>query len=379
MSLLIIIYKINLKMVYFIMKLFPIHKNKVVFLSRQSESPSLDFKLLEKTLCNTYPNVEIIFLTKKLKKSFLPSIAYYFHTYKQLYHIATAKICVLDSYIIPISVLKHKNDLRVIQIWHAMGAIKKFGYQTLNKEYGRERKLSLLMNMHKNYDIIISGSEKMVPFFCEAFNTSKDKFRSYGLPKIDYIMQNEKEIKQDLYNRYPYLKDKQVILYVPTFRTGKIENTHNLLEYINFDKYIFIVKHHPNDTNYKIDERVTYFNDVSSLELLTIADIIITDYSAMSIEAAALNKKIYFYVYDYKDYGVNNGLNIDLYNEFPDCVYENPEELMNAIEINQYDMELVSNFKNKYVANNGCSAENITNLIVDFIFEDKQEGIYETI
>ena len=379
MAIFIIIYKINLKLIYFMMKLFPIHKNKIVLLSRQSNKPSLDFLLLEKTLYNKHPHIEIVVLTKKLDQSFAGSIAYYFHTLRQLYHIATAKVCVLDSYIIPISVLRHKKELKVIQLWHAMGAIKKFGYQTLDRQYGRERKLSLLINMHQNYDVVISGCEKMIPFFSEAFNTPKEKFRSYGLPKIDYIIQNEEKIKKNLYDDYPYLKDKKVILYVPTFRVNRDNNSCKLYEYIDYSKYIFIMKKHPNESNFITDDRITYFRNVSSLELLTVADIIITDYSAISIEAAALNKKIYFYVYDYKDYVANNGLNIDLYSEFPGCVYENPRDLVDAIERNQYDISLVNNFKNKYVANDGYSVEKISELILNFAIGHRQEGHYEQI
>jgi CDP-ribitol ribitolphosphotransferase len=379
MAILVIVYKMNLKLIYFIMKMFPIHKNKIVLLSRQSNKPSLDFLLLEKALYSKHPHIEIVVLTKKLDQSFAGGIIYYFHTLRQLYHIATAKVCILDSYIIPISILKHKKELKVIQLWHAMGAIKKFGYQTLDKEYGRKVKLSLLMNMHQNYDIIISGSEKMIPFFSEAFHVPKEKFRSYGLPKIDYIIQNEKLIKQKLFKKYPDLKNKKVILYVPTFRVNKNNNLYRLCEYIDYSQYIFIMKQHPNDSNLITDDRVTYFQNVSSLELLTAADIVITDYSAISIEAAALNKKIYFYVYDYEDYVAKNGLNIDLYSEFPGCVYGNPRDLIDAIEQNQYDISLVNNFRNKYVSDDGYSIEKITSLILKFILENKQEGKYEEI
>ena len=48
-----------------------------------------------------------------------------------MYYLATSKVCVLDGYCIPASILKHKKKLKIIQIWHASGAIKKFGYQIL--------------------------------------------------------------------------------------------------------------------------------------------------------------------------------------------------------------------------------------------------------
>ena len=45
-----------------------------------------------------------------------------------------ASVCVLDSYWPAVSVLHHKKQLAVIQMWHAMGKIKKSGYQSLGKK-----------------------------------------------------------------------------------------------------------------------------------------------------------------------------------------------------------------------------------------------------
>ena len=83
-------------------------------------------------------DLKLVFLCKRfdnIKKHF---ISYGFYTLKTMYHVATSHVCIIDSYSLPISVLKHKKDLKVMQIWHAMGAIKKFGYQTVGKTSGRK-------------------------------------------------------------------------------------------------------------------------------------------------------------------------------------------------------------------------------------------------
>jgi CDP-ribitol ribitolphosphotransferase len=54
------------------------------------------------------------------------------YVFKAMYYLATSKVCVTESYCVPISILKHKKELKVIQIWHSSGAVKKFGYQALN-------------------------------------------------------------------------------------------------------------------------------------------------------------------------------------------------------------------------------------------------------
>ena len=68
---------------------------------------------------------------------------------KQMYHIATSRVVILDSYCIVISILKHKKKLTIIQMWHAMGAFKKFGYSIIGKSEGTSKKIIDLMRMHK--------------------------------------------------------------------------------------------------------------------------------------------------------------------------------------------------------------------------------------
>ncbi|MDD3693064.1 MAG: CDP-glycerol glycerophosphotransferase family protein [Oscillospiraceae bacterium] len=363
MEILIRIFILHIKIIYSIFKLLPVDSHKVVFLSRNFDTPPLDFRLLENELNKNFTGYKTVFLTRRIRGGIPNMIGYYFHIIRQLFHIATTNVCVIDSYIIPISVLNHRKDLRVIQIWHSMGAIKKFGYQTLGTRYGRDTKLSSLLHMHEKYDVIVSGSYDMIPYYCEAFNTPSEHFFPVGLPRIDYIVGSKDDIQRRIYGKYPELKQKPVILYVPTFRPEIDDGINRLIESVDFDKHTLIIKKHPNDQREFKDNRVTNIQGFSALELLTVADHIITDYSAISIEASALLKCVYFYVYDYDKYIESNGLNIDLYNEMPGCVFKNADKLMKKINHGSYDFKSIRDFRDKYVVNNGYSAQIISALI----------------
>ena len=63
-----------------------------------------------------------------------------------------ARVLVVDTYAIVASVLRHKSDLTVIQIWHALGAFKKFGISILGQEEGRDERIARAMRMHEGYD-----------------------------------------------------------------------------------------------------------------------------------------------------------------------------------------------------------------------------------
>lgn len=123
--------------IYFFLKLCPTDKNKVLFLSRQSNTVTEDIDFLSRRLVELKPETNIVIITKRADKDFASMLEYAFVTLKSMYHLATASVCVLDSYWPAVSVLHHKKQLAVIQMWHAMGKIKKSGYQSLGKKFGR--------------------------------------------------------------------------------------------------------------------------------------------------------------------------------------------------------------------------------------------------
>ena len=126
-----------LNIIYFVMKLFPT-KKKITFISRQGNQAPLDFLLLKEGLEHQLQEYQIVLLSKKLTQqdNIIIKIKYCFHIIRQMYHIATSKLVILDSYCIPVCLLHHKKELKVIQMWHSVGTMKKFGYSVLDKKEG---------------------------------------------------------------------------------------------------------------------------------------------------------------------------------------------------------------------------------------------------
>ena len=98
-------------------------------ISRQANRPSLDFLLIKTHILRQNPKIRVVTLChtleKRLNARIIDLIKYGFHMLKQMYHIATSKVVILDTYCIVISLLKHRKDLQIIQIWHSMGSMKK--------------------------------------------------------------------------------------------------------------------------------------------------------------------------------------------------------------------------------------------------------------
>lgn len=349
MTLVVEIAKLFLNVIYAFLKLFPT-QNKIVFLSRQSNQTPLDFKLIIDELKGQ--NYKIIVLSHRLegqtavKKDLLKFIS---TTFKSMYHLATSKVCVIDSYSIPVSLLKHKKSLTVIQIWHAMGKIKQSGYQTLGKKAGRDPKMAKALNLHKNYDLVVAGARAWNFAYCASFNIEEKKIWNIGLPRAAYIYNNKKEIQKEIYKKHPELKDKKIILYSPTFRYDKNSELEALINNIDYDKYALIITCHPKQ-NLNIDNNKVYrFRNMSTFKLLTICDYFITDYSSLAVEAAALNKKTYYYLFDYEEYIETNGLNFDPMKELPSISFKSAKDLLKDLEKENYDIKAFNEYRKKYV------------------------------
>lgn len=364
--------KIFLNVIYFFIKMLPIER-KITMLSRQSDKTNIDFEFIEKEIKERTNNIQIKILCKVIKKDTRSRFFYCFYILKCMYHIGTSKVCILDGYSIPISILKHRKKLEIIQIWHASGAIKKFGYQALNKKEGRGNGVAKLMDMHKNYTHVIAPSKATGEFFAEAFGVKKEKIVINALPRIDYLLKDEftKQNIEQFYKEYPKYKNKRIILYVPTFRKDKENNTQELIKNIKNSKYQLIVKPHPLDRT-QIDSKYKVNQKYNTYDLLKLADYIITDYSAVAFEACVLEKPLYFYVYDINEYKKTRGLNIDLFKEMNNCTSTNIKEIINNIENNNYDFNELNEFKMKYM---GEDYYNNTSKLIDFIFEYLSEEL----
>ena len=126
------------------------------------------------------------------------------------------------------------------------------------------------------------------------------------------------------------LKEKVNVLYSPTFRNDNRNGFEELIKYFDFENYNLVITFHPKVADFKNDERVIKINpsEISTYDIVKICDYVITDYSSLMIDALIANKKILLYVYDYDKYKKENGLNIDLINEFPNITKKNAKEII---------------------------------------------------
>ena len=193
-----------------------VQPNKVTFLSNRSDRLTGNIKsvFFEMTKLN---NVDITVLCKKggLKAN-LPNLFKFFKLY------ATSSVVFVDDYYHFLSYLKKKDDVKLIQLWHACGAFKTFGFSRL----GRDSYLRQSSPNHRQYDYVIVSSNEVIPYYAEGFGVSMDKVIALGSPRCD-VLEDEnykKRFKKRFYKENPEFKGKKILLFAPTFRGGGMGN-----------------------------------------------------------------------------------------------------------------------------------------------------------
>ena len=108
--------------------------------------------------------------------------------------------------------------------------------------------------------------------------------------------------------------------------------------------------------------------------LMKIADYVITDYSALSVEVAIVQTKLLLYVCDIEKYKKENGLNVDLFKELPGYTSKNISDLVKIVDENNYDINILESFRKKFASNlTGTSTKLLCEMILKNI--DKKQKI----
>ena len=369
--------KAGLALIYAVLKLFPVKDNKVVFCSRQSSTLPLDFALIQKELVRRQDGLCFVNICNRIGKGAGAYFSFAADTLRSMKHMATSRVCVLDTYWPAASMLHHKEELTIIQIWHAIGKIKKSGIITAGSKTGRDPKIAALFNMHEKNDYIIAGAKAFDQFYRDSFGDYDYTLLNYGLPRIDYLIDNEEANRERFFAENPELKGRTILLYAPTFRRGMEARWQDIIEVVDPDKYTLIIKNHPTQRieGERPAEHVRYFDDWTAVDLLAASDYVITDYSAIALEAAVLRKKTLYWVYDYDEYVRENGLNVDMFESMPGLAFRDAAEMMAFIDRGEYPMERLDAYRQKYLPEDlGHSAEKIAQLILDELDRKSVKG-----
>ena len=361
--------KAVLNIYYAAVKCFP-KQNKVTIVSRQGNTPSADISMLRDEIKRQSPDTEVLCLCRKIGPGIGGRISYAFHLLKQMWHLGTSRAIVTDSYCIGISLVKQRKDVKIVQMWHALGAFKKFGLSIAGEGgEGRSNVIADAMNMHKNYTHIVISGEKCREPYKEAFGYTNKELVKLSLPRVDSILdpEAEKTALLKIHKEYPELEGRKVVVYAPTFRKGRdiSPEIRVLGKKLTEKEYVFVVKKHPLMELKGDFENIIVDNIFTTLEMLYRADYVICDYSAVVFEAALMEKPLFFYNFDFEEYEDRRNFYLDYENDMPGVISGDPERIASAIENDEFDMSRIKYFADSYIENRS----NCTVSLAEFVLE----------
>lgn len=293
-------------------------------------------------------------------------------TFQKYY--AQSKCVFLTDNFDPLYAHQPRKGTKVIQLWHACGAFKKWGFSTLDLAWGGTREDFLRFPMHNTYTDVFVSSEAVIPCYAEAFNCSERKIKAFGTPRTDVYFDSEfvSAQRDELLKAFPEIGDRKIILYAPTFRGNSPDLAYNEdpLDYGKLkeafgDEYALVLKLHPftaRKFGLTDEEKEKYgdfvFNGSNSVKIetaLCAADILIADYSSLIFEYSLLNKPMLFYAYDLEQYEHDRSFYFEYKSFVPGKIVINNDEIIDAIKSGDFRADRIPAFREKFMG--ACDGE----------------------
>lgn len=288
-------------------------------------------------------------------------------TFQKYY--ATCKCVFLTDNFAPVYAHKPRKGTKVIQLWHACGAFKKWGYSTIDLAWGGDRKNVLRFPMHNTYTDAFVSSEEVIPCYKEAFRCPDGVLKAFGTPRTDVYFDKSfvSSGREEVLKVFPEIGDRKIILYAPTFRGNSPDLAHNerVLDYSSLKRlfgkdYALVLKLHPftaKKFELSKEEQGQFgdfvFNGSQSLKIetaLCAADILIADYSSLIFEFSLLNRPMLFFAYDLEEYDRDRSFYYDYKSFVPGKIVRTNGELEKAVLSGDFESEKIPAFREKFMS-----------------------------
>ena len=253
-------------------------------------------------------------LYKKISKQY-DNVLYAF-SLKGMYYIIRAKF-----YIMNINTqdffpgLKIPLNRVVIQTFHGVPT-KCFGKSASTYYSKKEIKKQLEDSFNSKNMYILTASKYEDNAFHNNCEFPYDRMLRFGHPRNDALIYQEK-IKKLNKNKITNDNEQKIICYCPTWRENNNfkffpfddSNLDELNEFLQTKNILLVVKLHPHTGNMHVDlkkySNIIMYNKewmIDNIQLFSIVDLIVTDYSSMYCDFLLTGKPVAFMQYDYEEY-----------------------------------------------------------------------------
>lgn len=223
---------------------------------------------------------------------------------------------------------------------------------------------------HVNYFCVSGEYEKNI--YLKDLNIQESSVIRTGMPRNDELYHITDEEKASIRKRLKIPADKKVILYAPTWRDsedgGKTYAMRPPVDVKLWEKelskdYVLLMRTHQYTNALLGVEFNDFCRDYCSYkvvnDLIKIADIMISDYSAIIFDYCITERPLYCFGYDYEEFAEKRGFYVRLEDVLPMGVHRTQEELIEAIKTIDYAdaSAKTAAFKHKYMEYGGNATE----------------------
>ena len=359
----------------------PVQPNKIVFLEVRMKELSDSFTNVYDALKKDGKwDIKCVFLWEGLadrqtvRKRCLQAIE----------ELADARFVFVNDSSYMLGCLPLRKKTTVIQLWHACGAFKRFGYSLTGKIFGSQKRELDRYPMYRNFSYVTVSSPEVRWAYADAFHLPPERILSTGVARTDIFYDKDRirAAQKKLENLLPECfadgRTRRIVLYAPTFRGRVADATSpdildfHLLKQLLGEEYLFLCKHHPFVKNppQPPAELSDFARDVTQLmeidELLMISDVCISDYSSLIFEYSLFSRPMIFLAYDLEEYGDWRGFYYSYEEMTPGPVVRTTEETAACLKQLEtgFNPEQVNAFRDKYMQScDGHATERILGLL----------------
>jgi CDP-glycerol glycerophosphotransferase (TagB/SpsB family) len=306
-----------LRLVRLVVMRLPRHPDRIVLATARISTLDGNLLYLHRAMTARHPERDYILLLEPYSYGLAGKLAYLARLVRGMYHLHTAGLFVVDNAYLPIHIAPHRPTTAVVQVWHAAGALKRFGVDTARPPAEPERTF-----LHRYYDAVVVGGEWTRAPYAAALRTPLERVLALGSARTDFFFDEAAlaAARARVLTAHPALAGHRVVLYAPTFR-GRGIGKHAApgLDAVRLRAalpagYVLVLKTHPN-----LDRAATPTAGYDVVadpageinEWLAATDVLITDYSSSVVEFATLHRPIVLLVGDLDEYEVDPGLYLD--------------------------------------------------------------------
>ncbi len=249
------------------------------------------------------------------------------------YHLSAARLLVADDWLFPMFAVPTRRGTARIQVWHAAGAFKRFGFSVLDTTLGPGAATDVV-RMRANWDAVLVSSAAAAPHFADAFRIAPERCTSViGLPRTDaqYDAARVAATTATLRSRYGLDPRRRTLLYAPTFRGETMRDATSptdldlgaLRDGLAQDWQVLLRLHpHVRHLGAAVARDLAGFvTDVSDWpemnDLMPLADLLVTDYSSVIFEFSLLGRPMAFFTPDLERYTGDRGFYLDIPGDLP--------------------------------------------------------------